>query len=112
MKNKVSNVGVLGVLFGIFMNRILVSKYGDTGSVMLASVALTIFLISFICLIIMKKYVAALVFLPVVLPTIAMFVGIIIDNIFIMFGGLLLLIVGLLIMIKITPKVIEKQKEK
>lgn len=112
MKNKVSNVGILGVLFGVFMNRILVSKYGDMGSVMLASVALTIMLIAFLGIIFMKKYVAALVFLPVVVPGTVMFVGIIIDNWIMMIGGLLLLMVGLLIMIKILPKLIEKQKEK
>jgi len=108
MKKKMSSIGILGVFFGIFMNRILTARYGNNGSIILASIALTIVVISMLILVAMKKYMVALLSLFMVLPGIIMLIGIIIDNLYLGGIGLILLFVGIPIMIKIIPKLKEK----
>ena len=82
MKKKMSSIGILGVFFGIFMNRILTARYGNNGSIILASIALTIVVISMLFIVAMKKYMVALLSLFMVLPGIIMLIGIIIDNLY------------------------------
>lgn len=110
MENKMKYVGIIGVFFGIVMNRILTARYGNSGSSILASVALALVLISMITLIIMKKVLELLILLPVVLPGIVMFIGIFIDNLYVGGVGFVLLMVALPIMIKITPKLKDKYR--
>lgn len=110
MKDKVKYVGIMGVFFGIVMNRILTARYGNSGSIILASVALTLVVISMIIIIIMKKFLEALILLPIVLPGIIMFIGIFIDNLYLGGVGLISLIIALPIMIKVTPKLKDKYR--
>ncbi len=98
----------MGVFFGIVMNRILTARYGNSGSIILASVALTLVVISMI--IIMKKFLEALILLPIVLPGIIMFIGIFIDNLYVGGVGLISLMIALPIMIKVTPKLKDKYR--
>ncbi|WP_346894017.1 hypothetical protein [Clostridium sp. UBA871] len=90
------------------MNRILTARYGNSGSIILASVALTLVVISMI--IIMKKFLEALILLPIVLPGIIMFIGIFIDNLYVGGVGLISLMIALPIMIKVTPKLKDKYR--
>jgi len=108
IKDKVKYVGIMGVFFGIVMNRILTARYGNSGSIILASVALTLVVISMI--IIMKKFLEALILLPIVLPGIIMFIGIFIDNLYVGGVGLISLMIALPIMIKVTPKLKDKYR--
>lgn len=110
MKDKVKYVGIMGVFFGIVMNRILTAIYGNSGSIILASVALTLVVISMIIIIIMKKFLEALILLPIVLPGIIMFIGIFIDNLYVGGVGLISLMIALPIMIKVTPKLKDKYR--
>ncbi|WP_346848228.1 hypothetical protein [uncultured Clostridium sp.] len=110
MKDKVKYVGIMGVFFGIVMNRILTARYGNSGSIILASVALTLVVISMIIIIIMKKLLEALILLPIVLPGIIMFIGIFIDNLYVGGVGLISLMIALPIMIKVTPKLKDKYR--
>ncbi len=110
MKDKVKYVGIMGVFFGIVMNRILTARYGNSGSIILASVALTLVVISMIIIIIMKKFLEALILLPIVLPGIIMFIGIFIDNLYVGGVGLISLMIALPIMIKVTPKLKDKYR--
>ncbi|WP_346848694.1 hypothetical protein [uncultured Clostridium sp.] len=108
MKDKMKYVGVIGVFLGIVMSKILRDRYGDSGSVILASIAFTIIVISVISLVIMKKYRILLLALFIVLPSIVMFIGIVIDNLYVGGVGLISLMIGLPIMIKIIPKLKDK----
>jgi len=110
LKDKVKYVGIMGVFFGIVMNRILTARYGNSGSIILASVALTLVVISMIIIIIMKKFLEALILLPIVLPGIIMFIGIFIDNLYVGGVGLISLMIALPIMIKVTPKLKDKYR--
>ncbi len=110
MKDKVKYVGIMGVFFGIVMNRILTARYGNSGSIILASVALTLVVISMSIIIIMKKFLEALILLPIVLPGIIMFIGIFIDNLYVGGVGLISLMIALPIMIKVTPKLKDKYR--
>ncbi len=110
IKDKVKYVGIMGVFFGIVMNRILTARYGNSGSIILASVALTLVVISMIIIIIMKKFLEALILLPIVLPGIIMFIGIFIDNLYVGGVGLISLMIALPIMIKVTPKLKDKYR--
>ena len=110
MKDKVKYVGIMGVFFGIVMNRILTARYGNSGSIILASVALTLVVISMIIIIIMKKFLEALILLPIVLTGIIMFIGIFIDNLYVGGVGLISLMIALPIMIKVTPKLKDKYR--
>ncbi|WP_346876382.1 hypothetical protein [Clostridium sp. UBA5712] len=110
MKDKVKYVGIMGVFFGIVINRILTARYGNSGSIILASVALTLVVISMIIIIIMKKFLEALILLPIVLPGIIMFIGIFIDNLYVGGVGLISLMIALPIMIKVTPKLKDKYR--
>jgi len=110
MKDKVKYVGIIGVFFGIVMNRILTARYGNSGSIILTSVALTLVVISMIIIIIMKKFLEALILLPIVLPGIIMFIGIFIDNLYLGGVGLISLMIALPIMIKVTPKLKDKYR--
>ncbi len=108
MKDKMKYVGIVGVFLGIFMNRILTARYGNSGSIILASIALTLVVTSMIIIVIMKKFLAALMLFPIVLPGIFMIIGIIINNIYIIGVGLILIIVAIPITIKIAPKLKDK----
>lgn len=110
LKDKVKYVGIMGVFFGIVINRILTARYGNSGSIILASVALTLVVISMIIIIIMKKFLEALILLPIVLPGIIMFIGIFIDNLYVGGVGLISLMIALPIMIKVTPKLKDKYR--
>jgi len=110
LKDKVKYVGIMGVFFGIVMNRILTARYGNSGSIILASVALTLVVISMSIIIIMKKFLEALILLPIVLPGIIMFIGIFIDNLYVGGVGLISLMIALPIMIKVTPKLKDKYR--
>ncbi|MEG0307607.1 MAG: hypothetical protein RR636_06670 [Clostridium sp.] len=108
MKDKMSYIGILGVFFGFCMNKILTSMYGNNGSSILASIALTIIVVCMIIIICMKKYVVALLLLFMVLPSIVTFIGLIMDNIYVMIIGFISLFIGIPIMIKIIPKLKDK----
>ncbi|WP_346938624.1 hypothetical protein [uncultured Clostridium sp.] len=110
IKKKINIICVLGVFSGIFMNRFLTTRYGNSGSIILASVALTLVVISMIIIIIMKKFLEALILLPIVLPGIIMFIGIFIDNLYVGGVGLISLMIAIPIMIKITPKLKDKYR--
>lgn len=110
MENKMKYIGIVGVIVGSVMSKILRERYGNSGSSILASVALALVLISMITLIIMKKVLELLILLPVVLPGIVMFIGIFIDNLYVGGVGFVLLMVALPIMIKITPKLKDKHR--
>ena len=110
MRDKMKYIGIVGVVFGFVMSKILRVRYGDSGSVILASVAFTIIVISVISLVIMKKYIIVLLTLFMVLPCIVMLIGIFTDNLYAGGVGLISLIIAIPIMIKITPKLKDKYR--
>ena len=108
MKDKMKYIGIVGVLIGFIMSRILTSRYGNDGRVILASIAFIVLVISFIIIIVMKKYKLALLLLFIVFPCIVVFLGIIVDNVYIVGVGLILISIAIPIMIKIIPKLKDK----
>jgi len=110
MKDKMKYIGIVGVFIGFIMSRILTSRYGNDGRVILASIAFIIIVISVISLVIMKKYIIVLLALSIVFPCIVVFLGIIVDNVYIVGVGLILISIAIPIMIKIIPRVKDKYR--
>lgn len=112
MKNKRNYICSVGVLIGLILNRILVNLYGNNGRSILVAVCLMIFLIVWGYLIFAKLYMGALIFSLVGVPIIIMSVGIFLDKLLFVLGGLVLTFAGVLIMKKYAPKIMENHKER
>ena len=108
IEKKMNIISILGVFLGIFTNRVLIAKYGNSGSVMIASIALIAIVVPIIYLVIKKKYKQTLVLLFMVLPGIVMWIGIYMDNMYLMGGGFISLFITIPIMVKIEPKLNNK----
>ena len=108
IEKKMSTISILGVFLGIFMNRVLTAKYGNSGIIMIASLGLIVTVVPIICLVIKKKYKQTLLLLFMGLPSIVMGIGICMDNMYLMGGGFISLFIAIPIMVKIEPKLNNK----
>ncbi|MBK5240176.1 hypothetical protein [Clostridium sp.] len=109
MKKNISYLGVYGVLVGLIISRFIVTEYGGNARVVIMVCALMISIFAMIGIIYKKKYLAALYALAMVLPLSLMTIGMYLDNLFIAFGGLGLLIILILVTIKILPEFKRRQ---
>lgn len=111
MKKKMTSIGIIAVLLGIFISRILTARYGNNGRVIVASIALGISVCALLFIALKKMYTEAIVLLFLVLPAVVVFVGICKDNIFITAAGLLLVCIVIPIIIKIAPRYLKRKNK-
>lgn len=98
-------VGIIGVLFGRILNRVLGDKFGGNGTFIMMASVLTIIFIGIMALIVMKHYIGAVISFVMTLPVIIMGIGVYMSNIDIIGLGLLLLFFIIMpILIKIIPR--------
>jgi len=99
-------IGIIGVLTGRILTRVLSNYFGSNGSNIIAVVSGTIVFCGILALIAMKLYKAAIITGVMVVPMIIMGIGLYFDNMDIMGLGLL----SFFIMTPILLKVIKKFK--
>ncbi|MDV3427798.1 MAG: hypothetical protein LIR50_12360 [Bacillota bacterium] len=106
MQKKLLMANIIAVILGITLNRYVSDKYGHNGTVVAMSVVVGIMISAYLCLIFMKQYYAVLGISSFVLPILIMFIGVLINNDYILVTGLLLL----LILIPITIVIVKKSR--
>lgn len=100
MKDKLKGLGVLGVLVGIILSRVLGSYYGDNARIAIMTAVIVLLLIIVAILFIKKYTIAGLAFLSITVPIIIIALGMYKDNLYLVGGGLILFFVTLVILIK------------
>lgn len=108
MQKKMTILGVIAVLLGIYISRILTNRYGNDGRVIIASIALGISILALLIMVLKKKYIEAIAVLSMILPGIMIFIGIYKDSILLTAAGLLLVFITIPIMIKVLPKYLNR----
>lgn len=97
-------IGIIGVLTGRILNKVLPNYFGNNGSNIVVIIAELVVICGFLTLIVMKLYKAAIITSVMVVPVIIMGIGLYFDNMDIMGLGLL----SFFIMSPILLKVIKK----
>lgn len=108
MKNKIkywmSSIGVLGVLFGRILNRVLEKYYGDNASNVVVAVAVAFWFCLVLLFIAMKQYITAIMLFIMIIPLIVSGIGLYLNNMDLVGLGILLIFIILPILIKVIPK--------
>jgi hypothetical protein len=108
MKNKIKywmgSIGILGVLLGRILNRVLSNYFGDNASNLVVAVSVAIVLCMILLLIAMAHYIAAIELLVMVIPLIISGIGLYLNNMDLVGLGILSVFIIYPILIKVIPK--------
>ncbi|MBL4932372.1 hypothetical protein [Clostridium paridis] len=107
MKN-MKYVGLLGVIFGVLLSRFLGNYFGNSSQVMAMFVVVTCALFIIIALFVKKFYLGAIIMLSITLPLIIGAIGMYLDNLYMILGGIVLFFVTLIIAVVIAKRATEK----
>lgn len=108
MKNKFCYISVFGVFLGMFLSKIIASRYGHSGRILIAVFALCISLLATAFVVYNKRYVEALALVFIISPGFVIIMGMYLDNLYLAGLGLVLLFIIVPIIIKVAPKFIKK----
>lgn len=103
-KNKLMLIGVLGVLFGRILNRVVYRYMGDKGSNIAFAISLAIVFSAILILVVMKYYMAAIMSSIGSIPLIVGGIGLYLNNMDLVGLGILLIFIIFPILIKVIPK--------
>ncbi|MFA6941907.1 MAG: hypothetical protein WCQ54_13165 [Clostridiaceae bacterium] len=104
MNKKLLKANIIAVILAMILNRYLSNKYGYKSTIIIISIAVGIMISAYLCLIYMKQYYAVLAISSFVLPSSIIYIGILLNNIYLVITGLLLLMILLPIAIGILKK--------
>lgn len=108
MKNNVKYLmvvmGILGILLGRIVSRVLESYYGNKASNIVVSASVVIVFCVILALIIMKHYIAAILLLIMVIPLIIGGIGLYLNNMLVASAGVLLIFIIYPILLKVIPR--------
>jgi hypothetical protein len=100
VKNRLRGLGVLGVLVGIILSRMLGIYYGDNARIAIMALGIVLLIIIVGILIIKKQTIAGVVFFSMTIPIIIIALGMCENNLYLVLGGLILFCIVLVIVIK------------
>lgn len=103
-KKDTLKIGASVGLFSLLIIRALSEKYGNNARIMIGGISVIIGICIILFILCMKKYVLALLSLGVMLLGIIGFIGMLLDNIYIVGAGIVLVFIIMPIIIKIAPK--------
>lgn len=105
MNNKLKGLGVLGVLFGVIISRMLSIYYVDDVRITIMVGGIMLLLIIVAILFIKKQHIAGIAFLSITAPMIIILLGMYKDNLYLAGGGIILFFVVLVILIKYLNRI-------
>lgn len=97
-------IGILGVLAGRILNRVLTNHFGDNASNLVVAVCFAIVLCVILLLIATAHYIEAIALLVMLIPPIITAIGLFLDNMDLVGLGILLVFIIYPILIKVIPK--------
>lgn len=103
-KYSLSSIGVLGVLFGRFLNRELTHYIGNSASNLVVTICITVIFCVILISIIMKQYITAIGLLVGSIPLIVAGVGLYLNNMDLLGLGILLIFIIFTIMMIVTKR--------
>lgn len=106
MNKKLLKANIIAVILAMILNRYLSNKYGYKSTIIIISIAVGIMISAYLFLIYMKQYYAVLAISSFVLPSLIIYIGIVLHNVFLVIIGLLLV----LILLPITIVILKKNK--
>ncbi|WP_160680639.1 hypothetical protein [Clostridium sp. C8-1-8] len=95
---KTTNIGVLSVLIGIIISRMIGNYFGNDCRIILMAIVLILGFAIVAYLSINKNYLASVMFLFIFLPLVVSFIGIYMGNLYILFGGIVIFLIVLIIL--------------
>ena len=108
MKNKIKywmpSIGILGVLLGRILNRVLTDYFGNDSSNIVAAVCIAIGFCIILLLIAMKQYFTATMLFIMEIPAIIIGIGLYLNNMDLLGLGILSIFVIYPLLIKVIPK--------
>lgn len=104
----VSLIGIVSVLFGRIINRVLFSYFGNRGSNIAFTISGTIIFFAILILIVMKYYMAAVLSVVGSIPLIISGIGLYLNNMEVVGLGILLIF----IILPITTKLIKNKSDR
>lgn len=100
MKTRKS-IGILSAIVGMILYKIIGSYFGVSGQKLLMYGIVSICLLITIGLALMKQFMAVAFCLTIVLPLVMASIGMYLDNLLLVFGGIVLLIIMIFVVLKI-----------
>lgn len=110
MKSRLKSLCIVAILLGMSLSKFIGSYFGLNGKIMIVIASIIMSLIIIIMLICFKEYSAALVSFFMVFPLIVGVLGMYLNNIYLVLGALVLLIVFVKIIAKILPRFMKNKK--
>lgn len=104
MKDKLKWVGVIGVLIGIGLSRIIGNYYGANGKIAIFAILVVILVFLILYYTSKKKYLEAIRGCGIVIPLIIGFAGMYLDNLYLLIGGIASMFISIPVIIKVTSK--------
>ncbi|WP_238885085.1 hypothetical protein [Clostridium sp. YIM B02551] len=114
MKGKFKGLGILAIFLGMALSRTIGDKtyFGLNGRVLTGIICVVFLLIIISIAFIKRQYAAALVFFGMAVPLAIAFIGIYMDNLKLVFGGIIGIFIIMIIEIKALKKYTEKRSRK
>jgi hypothetical protein len=97
---KMKNIGIIAVLIGIILSRICGDYFGSNSQVIIMGIAILFSAILIAVIVLKKYYIPAILLTSILTPVAISFFGMYFNNLYMLFGGLILFFVALVIDMK------------
>lgn len=111
LKDKLNLICILGTFIGIVLSRVIDVHYGDNGKITIVGSIIVIIALSILYLIIKKNYLSAIIIFAILLPLIIGFIGMYLNSLYLVIGGIASIFIIAPIMIKLMPKYMNNKKQ-